>query len=65
MTAITIELQDELAERLAAEARRRNVTLSELLARSAERLLSEPENEIERIVEEILLDNAELYRRLA
>jgi hypothetical protein len=65
MTAITIELQDELAERLAAEARRRNVTVSELLAQSAEILLSEPGDDFSAAVRRVIQEDRELLKRLA
>ena len=61
----TLQIPDELAERMQAEARRRNVTLDQLLALTIEKLSQEPDEEVARIIEDIIKDNAELYRRLA
>ena len=65
MTSITIEIRDELAEALTAEAQRRRMTIEQLAAIGVEKLLKEPDEEFEQIIQEILEDNAELYRRLA
>lgn len=61
----TLQIPDELAERMAAEARRRNVTLDQVIALGIEKLSQEPDEEVARIIEDIIKDNAELYRRLA
>jgi vacuolar-type H+-ATPase subunit B/Vma2 len=61
----TLQIPDELAERMAAEARRRNVTLDQLIALGIEKLSQEPDEEVARIIEDIIKDNVELYRRLA
>ena len=65
MTAITIQLQDELAEQLEAEAQRRNMSKEELAAKGVEKILTEPDESVKKIISEIIQDNAELYRRLA
>lgn len=65
MTALTIELQDELVERAQAEARRRNMTVEELAALGLKELLAKPDAEFERIARRIIEEDRELLRRLA
>ena len=60
MTAITIELEEELAERLAAEAERRHVTVSELLVAETNDAVSPPAPAHGLVLEKVLYPS-ELY----
>jgi len=63
---MTLELgiSEELAARAAEAARRRGVSVEELLLASLEEALAR-ESEFESVVGAVLAENAELYRRLA
>ena len=65
MTAITIELEEELAERLAAEAERRHVTVSELLVEIAEKQLPKSGDYFSSAVRRVIEEDRELLKRLA
>lgn len=65
MTAITVELTDELAQRLRDEARRLGVSEAELMKLGVERLLENPNAATKALIGEIIAENRELYRRLA
>jgi predicted transcriptional regulator len=65
MTTIAIQLPDEQAERLDALAQRLQVSVEQLATASVLGLLSKPDEEFNRIADEIFRDYAELYRRLA
>jgi hypothetical protein len=74
MTTITIELPDDQAQRLQDEARRRRVSLEELVAASALASLEEAGAGADRTMSREAFDkalayvldkNEELYRRLA
>ena len=64
MTTFTIELPDETAERLQIKARHLNTTVEALMTTQAKKLSDEP-LDVEQIIQDIVRDNAELYRRLA
>jgi predicted transcriptional regulator len=64
MTTFTIELPDETAERLQIKARHMKTTVEALVATQAKKLSDEP-LDVEQIIQDIVRDNAELYRRLA
>jgi predicted transcriptional regulator len=65
VTKITIELPDEVAERLEAKALRLNVSREEITIRSVEELLKRPDAEFERLAQKVVADNLELLKRLA
>jgi hypothetical protein len=74
MTTITIELPDDQAQRLLDEARRRRVSVEELVTASALASLDEPGDGAHRTMSREAFENAlayvldkneELYRRLA
>jgi hypothetical protein len=65
MTAITIQLPEDQAERLTAVARRHNLSVEQLAAAHLQELLKEPDKRFEEAVAFVLKKNAELYRRLA
>ena len=74
MTTITIELREDEAERLQAEARRRSVPVEELVRAGALAVIGEnagatsrqaTDEEFNAALEYVLAKNAELYRRLA
>ena len=65
MRTITIELQDDVAEALEQKARATNVSVSVLAERGIVEFVTDPKAEINRIIREVIRDNAELYRRLA
>ena len=65
MTTITIEVTDELAQRLAEEAGRLNVTPQDLVARKLIEAMGQPEQSFRDIARQVIQENTELYRRLA
>ena len=64
MTTLTIELPDDAAERLQIKAKHMKTTVEALVAKQASQLSEEP-LDVEQIIQDIVRDNAELYRRLA
>ncbi len=65
MATLTITLLEERWLQLREKAKRYQVTPEELLRASLEELLTRPDENFQRTVNEVLLKNAELYRRLA
>ncbi len=65
MTSITVEVTDELAQRLTEEAGRLNVTPQDLVARTLTEAMGQPEPSFRDIARQVIQENAELYRRLA
>jgi hypothetical protein len=65
MTQIIIDLKDDQAQQLAEEARRRDVTLEELVRAGALALLAPPDPTFDAALDYVLEKNQELYRRLA
>ena len=64
MTILIIELPDEAAARLQIKAKQMKTTAEALVATQAKKLSEEP-LDVEQIIQDIVRDNAELYRRLA
>ncbi|MFO0958296.1 MAG: hypothetical protein U0800_12855 [Isosphaeraceae bacterium] len=65
MPIITIELPEELLERLQAEASRLGLTSEQLARRGIEQVAVAREVPLEQAAEYVLRKNAELYQRLA
>lgn len=65
MSTISIELQDDVAERLRAEATRRETSVSELVSLGIRRVLAEQSEDVDTIARKIIKEEAELLRRLA
>lgn len=65
MNTITIALSDERLSKLQKKATELGMTKEELVLLSIDDMLSYPDEEFKKIVDEIMEENAELYRRLA
>ena len=65
MTTLSISLDDKVASRLKAEADRRRMTSDELVEECIAQLLGGPDCETMELVQQIIEENKELYRRLA
>lgn len=65
MIQVTVEFAEEQAEGLEEEARRRGVSLEELVRAQALQVLDTRDREFEAALESVLARNRELYRRLA
>ena len=65
MKTMTIELKDEIAEQLEAEAQSLNLSVEQLISLRAEQLLSKPDIRFESIAKRIIQEDKELLRRLA
>ena len=65
MTTINIEVPDELAEQLAEEASRLNITPQDFAAHKLIEAMGQSEPSFRDIAQQVIQENAELYRRLA
>ncbi len=65
MTRITIELDDDVAERLEAEAARRDSSVTDLIDLGVRRVLVDRRVDVNRLANEIITEEEELLRRLA
>ena len=65
MAEITISLQEEKAEALKTFASRLRLQPEELARAGLEDLLSQPDDAIARVFDQVISKNRELYRRLA
>ena len=65
MNIISIELPDASYNKMKEKAAELGFPLEELVKISVEDFLRHPDDQFKRIVDEILAENAELYRRLA
>jgi len=65
MTTFTITLPDERVKKLQEIAEHFRVAPEELVRASLEELLSRPLDDFQKVVEQVLSKNAELYKRLA
>jgi predicted transcriptional regulator len=65
MRTITIELHDDVANALEQKARETNISVSELAERGIAEFVTDLKADVNRIIREVIRDNAELYRRLA
>ncbi len=65
MNTISIALSDQRLSRLEEKASELGMTKEELVILSIDDMLRHPDEEFKRLVEEIMEENAELYRRLA
>lgn len=62
---LSIDLTDDTAKRLAAEAKRLNVPVAQLAAAAVRDLLAQPAADFDQVAAKVLEKNRELYRRLA
>ena len=62
---LSIDLTDDTAKRLAAEAERLNVPVAQLAAAAVRDLLAQPAADFDQVAAKVLEKNRELYRRLA
>jgi len=62
---LSIDLTDDTAKRLAAEAERLNVPVAQLAAAAVRDLLAQPSADFDQVAARVLEKNRELYRRLA
>lgn len=65
MKTLTINLSDEMADRLEALARRLGVSTEDLVRSSVEEQFKSLDDDFEEASQHVLAKNAELYRRLA
>ncbi|GER78100.1 MAG: hypothetical protein JETCAE02_11130 [Anaerolineaceae bacterium] len=65
MTTFTITLSDERVKELQKIAERFRVAPEELVRVSLEDLLTRPLDEFQKVIERVLVKNADLYKRLA
>ncbi len=65
MNTISIALSDQRLSRLEEKASELGMTKEELVILSIDDMLRHPDEEFKRLVDEIMEENAELYRRLA
>jgi len=65
MKTLTINLSDEMADRLEALAQRLGVSVEDLVRSSVEEQFKSPDADFEEAAQHVLAKNAELYRRLA
>ncbi|HLK57235.1 MAG TPA: hypothetical protein VKU00_11750 [Chthonomonadaceae bacterium] len=65
MRTVTIEIKDEIVEKLEEEANLLNLSVEQLIALRAEQLLSKPDTQFETIARQIIQEDKELLRRLA
>ena len=65
MSTLTIALSDERLQKLEEIARRFQIAPEELVRVSIDELLSLPEEDFRRALEQVLSKNASLYQRLA
>ena len=65
MNTVSVELTDERYLKLNEKAKELGVPTVELVRISIDDLLRHPDEKLRHIVDEILKENAELYRRLA
>ena len=64
MKTLELQIPDDVAVKAEAIARKRGVTLEQLLRASLDEKLAR-DAELEEAVREVLAENAELYKRLA
>ncbi|HEV7764887.1 MAG TPA: DNA-binding protein [Thermoanaerobaculia bacterium] len=64
MTTLQLEMPDEVATRMRVAAQERGLTIEQLVAASVEEKLARDAT-FENVVDAVLADNAELYKRLA
>jgi hypothetical protein len=62
---ITVQLSDELSERLLDRARELSIQPAELVGVAVNNLLSETDHEFARIIDQIVNKNRQLYERLS
>ncbi len=62
---LSIDLTDDTAKRLAAEAERLNVPVAQLAAAAVRDLLAQPAADFDQVAARVLEKNRDLYRRLA
>ena len=65
MNTISIALSEQRLSRLEEKASALGMTKEELVILSIDDMLRHPDEEFKRLVDEIMEENAELYRRLA
>ncbi len=65
MTAITVQITDDQAVRLKAEAKRLGISVEQFAAAALEDLLSRPPEDFQRAADRIVTEYKELYQRLA
>ena len=65
MTTLTLELTDEQAQKWAEEAQRLNLTPQQLVTQSVEERLSGRKKYVSQAINQTIMKNEELYRRLA
>ena len=65
MTTITIELQDDVAERLNQLAQQNHMRADEYAREELTELVLDPKAETRRLSRDIVREHRELYRRLA
>jgi predicted transcriptional regulator len=65
MTTFTITIPNDRLKKLEELAERFRVAPEELVRASLEELLSRPLDDFQKVVERVLIKNAELYKRLA
>ncbi len=65
MTMITIELPNERLQRLEEMALKLGISMEDLIRISVEDMLSQPDEEFQKIAKYVLEKNLELYKRLA
>lgn len=65
MKTLTINLSDEMADRLEALAQRLGVSAEDLVRSSVEEQFKSLDDDFEEAAQHVLAKNAELYRRLA
>ena len=65
MSTLTIALSEERLQKLEEIARRFQIAPEELVRVSIDELLSLPEEDFRRVLEQVLSKNADLYQRLA
>ena len=65
MSTLTIALSEERLQKLEEIARRFQIAPEELVRVSIDELLSLPEEDFRRALEQVLSKNADLYQRLA
>jgi hypothetical protein len=65
MSTISIALSDQRLAKLEEKASELGMTKEELVILSIDDMLSHPDEEFKKIVDEVMEENAELYRRLA
>lgn len=65
MNTLSIALSDQQRSQLEEKASALGMTKEKLVLLSIEDILNHPDEEFKKIVDEVMEENAELYRRLA